>query len=148
MIMDTIKYVEHQVKRIANKHFIHLIEIALADGKIDKKETALLHHLGINAGFTHSQIDSIIDSTCKSVYNPPDELSKRFEQFYEIIKMVLADGVIDKNEMRLANTLAAKSGFHESEIPNLLVLLIRGIKENKKVDELYRAYKRSGKAKV
>jgi hypothetical protein len=58
------------------------------------------------------------------------------------VKMILADGVIDKNEMRLANDLAAKSGFQESEIPSLLVLLIRGIKEGKDEEDLFESYKK------
>ena len=47
--------------------------------------------------------------------------------------------------MRLANSFAVKSGFIESEIPNLLVLLLRGIKEGKDEEELFEEYKKDRK---
>ena len=61
--------------------------------------------------------------------------------------MTLADEIIDKNEMRLASSFAANSGFKESEIPNLLVLLIRGIKQGKDVEDLFETYKKENKFK-
>jgi hypothetical protein len=39
--------------------------------------------------------------------------------------------------MRLIYGFIAKAGFPESEIPSLLVLLIRGIRQNKNAEELF-----------
>jgi len=143
--MITLEHFEHQIKKNAREHFSHLIQIALADGIIDINETKMLNRFGHKLGFSQHEIDHLIESTRKSAYNPPYELSKRFEQVYDIVKMVLADGVIDKSEMQLANNLAAKSGFPESEIPRLLAVLIRGIKEGKDDDELFETYKKTRK---
>ena len=93
-------------------------------------------------GFTEPEIANLMKSTKKSTYNPPYELSKRFEQVYEIIKMVLADGVIEKNEMHLAGRITAKSGFTEKEIPNLLTILVNGIKLGKNEEELFEQFKK------
>lgn len=67
---------------------------------------------------------------------------QRFEQVYYIVKMALIDGTTDKNEMRLAGSFAAKSGFEETKISNLLSLLIRGIREDKDWEDLFDAYKK------
>jgi hypothetical protein len=75
-------------------------------------------------------------------YIPPYELSKRFDQVYEIVKMTLADGAISNSEMRLASGFAVKSGFSEREIPKLLVLLISGIKNGKDEESLFEVYKK------
>jgi hypothetical protein len=139
--MNTHEHFEHQIKKDAREHFLHLIQIALADGIIDITEIEMLNRFGHKLGFPQHEIDYLIESTRKSAYNPPYELSKRFEQVYEIVKMVLANGVIDKGEMQLANNFAAKSGFPGNEIPRLLALLIRGIKEAKDHDELFEDYK-------
>jgi hypothetical protein len=56
--------------------------------------------------------------------------------------MMLADGIVDKDEMRLASGFAVKSGFVESEIPRLLVLLISGIKDGKHQEELFEVFKK------
>jgi hypothetical protein len=60
--------------------------------------------------------------------------------------MVLSDGIIDKNEMRLATSFAIKSGFNENEIPGLLLLLISGIKQGNDEDDLFELYKKSRKS--
>lgn len=140
--MDFLEHFDHQGKKQDKEHFINLIQVALADGIIDKSESDMLHRFGKRMGFTDPEIDNLIEASSKTAYIPPYELSKRFEQVYDIVKMVLADGVIDKNEMRLANGFATKSGFAEIEIPSLLSLLITGIKEGKDEDDLFEQYKK------
>ncbi|NTW33636.1 MAG: hypothetical protein HGB12_13625 [Bacteroidetes bacterium] len=139
--MDILEHFDHQGKKQNKEHFTDLIQIAMADGIIDHKESEMLHRIGKKMGFTETEIDDLIEETSKSVFNPPYEFSKRFEHIYNIVKMILVDGVIDKNEMRLANGIATKLSFSENEIPNLLVLLISGIREGKDEEDLFEAYK-------
>jgi uncharacterized membrane protein YebE (DUF533 family) len=143
--MNILEQFDHHGKKQDKVHFMNLIQVALADGIMDQKELEMLHRYGRKMGFTDPEIDTLLDLASKSVYSPPYDLYKRFEQVYDIIKMVLADGVIDKNEMRLANSFATKSGFTESEIPNLLVLLIRGIRQGIDEEELFEIYKKERK---
>lgn len=143
--MNILDYFDHPIKKQNIEYFVHLVRIAKADEIVSNTELELLHRIGRKLGFTDPEIDKLIATTGKSDYIPPYELSKRFEQVYEIVKMTLADGVIENNEMRLASGFAIKSGFNESEIPNLLVLLIRGIKEGKDEEDLFELYKKERK---
>lgn len=143
--MNLSNHFDHPGKKHNTEYFIHLVRIAKADDIVSNTELKLLHRIGKNLGFTDPEIDKLIETTGKSDYIPPYELSKRFDQVYEIVKMTLADGEIDSNEMRLASGFAIKSGFHENEIPNLLVLLIRGIKDGKDEEDLFEAYKKQRK---
>jgi uncharacterized tellurite resistance protein B-like protein len=143
--MNILNFSDHSIKKQNMEYFVHLIRIAMADDIISNTEMGLLHRLGKKLGFTEPEIDNLIAATGKSDYIPPYELSERFEQVYEIVKMTMADGVIDNNEMRLATSFASKSGFKESEIPHLLVLLISGIKEGKDADDLFDVYKKERK---
>lgn len=143
--MNILDYFDHPIKKQNIEYFVHLVRIAKADEIVSNTELELLHLIGRKLGFTDPEIDKLIATTGKSDYIPPYELSKRFEQVYEIVKMTLADGVIENNEMRLASGFAIKSGFNESEIPNLLVLLIRGIKEGKDEEDLFELYKKERK---
>jgi uncharacterized tellurite resistance protein B-like protein len=140
--MNILNFFDHPGKIQNKEYFVHLVRIAKADDNISNSELELLHRIGKKLGFTDPEIDNLIATTDKSDYIPPYELSKRFEQVYEIVKMTLADGVIDKNEMRLASGFAVKSGFNDNQIPNLLVLLMRGIKEGKDEEELFEEYKK------
>ncbi|MHC1703932.1 MAG: hypothetical protein AB9846_08490 [Tenuifilaceae bacterium] len=140
--MNILEHFDHAEKKQEKEHFINLIQVAMADGLIDQSESAMLHRFGRKMGFTDSEIDELIELSRKHSYNPPYEFQKRFEQAYDIVKMVLADGVIDKNEMRIANSYATKLGFSESEIPGLMVLLISGIRQGQDEEYLFEQYKK------
>jgi uncharacterized tellurite resistance protein B-like protein len=138
--MNIIEQKEHYSRKQNKEHFKHLIQVAIADGNINDSEMLLLHQLGGKMGFTEPEIIDLIESTKNEAVVPPYELSKRFEQMYEIVKMILADGKIDNNEMRLATRLAIKYGFGENETSGLLILLINGIKKGECEDDLFNIY--------
>ena len=140
--MSILEHFDHPDRKQDKEHFMHLIQVAMADGVIDDVELKMLRRLGKNMGFTDPEIDNLLESSKKSAYIPPYELAKRFEQLYSIVKMVLADDKIDNTEMRMASGLALKSGFAEGEIPALLSLLIKGIREGEDEEDLFKQYKK------
>ncbi|MEI7662875.1 MAG: hypothetical protein WCK34_11770 [Bacteroidota bacterium] len=144
--MATANLKDRSLKQQNKEYFIHLIRIARADGSISSAEMELLHNIGQGQGFTPAEIDFLIESTGKSDYTPPAELPERFGQVYGVVKMTLADGAIDRNEMRIVSTFAAKSDFREDDIPHLLVLLISGIRQGKNEKELFEAYQAERKS--
>jgi uncharacterized tellurite resistance protein B-like protein len=131
---------DHAAEKQNTDYFVHLVRIAMVDDRVSDAELQLLRRFGKTLGFNHIEIENLINTTAKSDYIPPIELSERFEQVYGIVKMTLADGLIDKNEMRLASSFAIKSGFREQEIPKLLLLLIDGVKQGKEARELFETY--------
>jgi len=140
--MNHLENFDHPQKRKNREYFVHLVRIAKADDVVSNNELELLVRIGKKLGFTDPEIDKLIETTGKFDYEPPIELSKRFDQLYEIVKMTLADGVIDNNELRLARGFATISGFMESEIPKLLVLLMSGIKQGIDEEDLFEIYKK------
>lgn len=140
--MSILEQFDHQGKKQDKEHFMHLLQIALADGNIDEKESEMLHRYGKKMGFTDPEIDNLISSSSKSTYIPPYEYSKRFEQVYDFVKIILADDIIDENEIRFASFFASKSGFKEIEIPKLLEHLIKGIKMGIDDEDLFESYKK------
>jgi hypothetical protein len=140
--MNFLEHFDHPSRKQDKEHFSHLIQVALADGEIQDTELDMLHRIGRGMGLTAPERDDLFEATKKSAYNPPYELSKRFGQLNDVVKMVFADGKIDNNEMRLATGLALKSGFIEQDIPVLLALLINGIKNGEDEDDLFDVYKK------
>ena len=143
--MSHLDFFDHPQKKQNKEYFVHLVRIAKADDIMSQTELELLNRIGKNLGFTEPEINNLIETTGKSEYNPPYELSKRFDQVYEIVKMTLADGQIDNQEMRLASAFAVKSNFNENEIPSLLVLLIHGIRDGKDEEELFQVFMKTRK---
>ena len=143
--MNIPDFSDHSNQKQNKEYFIQLVRVAKADNVISKSESELLHQIGNRLRFTDPEIDTLIETTGKFDYIPPYELSAHFEPVYEIVKMTLSDGLIDKNEMRLAGNFAANSGFAENEIPNLLVLLLSGIRQGRDEEDLFRQYKKEKK---
>jgi len=140
--MNISEQFDHQNKKQNKEHFRNLLQVAIADGKIDHHESEMLHRFGKKMGFTSQEIDALISSSSKDSFNPPYELNRRFEQVYEIVYIVLADGKIDDKEMHLAKVFALKSGFPENEIPVLMNILINGIKMGKDEEDLFTIYRK------
>ena len=138
--MNTLDFAGRPEQKQNTEYFIYLVRIAMADDMISLPELELLRRIGKTLGFTNAEAENLIRTTSKSDYSPPAEPSKRFEQVHGIVKMILADGSIDKNEMRSATSFALKSGFREAEIPRLLLLLIDGVKQGLEEKELFDSY--------
>jgi hypothetical protein len=140
--MNILNIFDHTEKKHNKEYFVQLVRSARADDLISNSELELLSGIGKKLGFTDPEIDTLIKETDKTDFTPPYEFSKRFEQVFQIVRMIMSDGVIEADEMRIATEFALKSGFSESEIPNLLALISRGVQEGKDEEELFEVYKR------
>ena len=142
-LMSVLNVFDHPGKKQNKEYFVQLVRSAKADDIIHKSELELLHRIGTKLGFTEPEIINLIAETDKYDYIPPYELVKRFEQVYEVVGMVMADGKVDENEKRLVIGFAVKSGFSDEEIPGLISLLISGKKEGRDEEELFDEYKKA-----
>jgi uncharacterized tellurite resistance protein B-like protein len=140
--MNILYNFDHPEKKRNKEYFIQLVRSAKADDIIHNSELQLLNRVGRKLGLTDPEIELLIEETGKSDFTPPFELGKRFEQVYEIAGIILADGKIDENEMRMIKGFAIKSGFSDDEIPAMLQILFNGKKDGKDAEELFEEYKR------
>jgi len=136
-----LNYFDHHDKKASKEHFLQLIQVASADGVIDKSELELLHRMGKHLGFTEPEIEDLLQSKDTKTYTPPYELEKRFHQLYDVVAMALVDGVLYKNEINMIKRLAIASAFNDKDTEHLVNLLINGIKYGKKEEELFQAFK-------
>jgi hypothetical protein len=144
--MDFLIVFNPSAKKQNIEYFEHLVRIASADEVITKDELEQLHRIGKKLGFTKKEADKLISTTKITDSIHPNQLAKRFEQIYEIVKLMLADGTINHSEMSLAKDFAAQSGFAASDIPKLFLLLINGIGHKQTAEELLEVYKKQKKA--
>ena len=128
-------------RRLQQKeHFRHLVQIAMSDGKIDSIEMKMLNRMGINIGLSEFETQELIDSTCGTIYSPPENKNIQFEQVYNMVQLILADGIVELGEMRLAYTFADAAGFDTDKIDYLLSFLLEGIKAGKNEHNLFVDY--------
>lgn len=129
-------------KKINKEHFIRLVQVSRADGKISPTELKLLHREGKKFGLTDPEIDRIIKHESRHHYDPPYSLQDKFDQLYNIVEMILSDEVITEDERKMINRYAIEAGFNDNTIPKLIELLISGIKEGKDEEILLDEFKK------
>ncbi len=103
-------------------HFRNLCAVLIADGEISNEEADLLMALGSRWGLNQTEMDSIMLAPGKMEYAVSADPGTRMDQLYEIVTMMLIDGEIHPNEMRLCKSMAQVLGFPERIVESLVAL--------------------------
>ena len=127
--MSIAQYFESGEKKQDKGHFKNLLLIAKADGKLTEEENTLLNRIGKNIGLSQEQINEIINNPSKYPVIPPISKIERMQQMVELIKMMIADGEIDKNEMNLLDIMAVRLGYKsidDVDVKKAIEMLLNG----------------------
>lgn len=140
--MNFSDFITDSGKRVSKEHYLHLVQVSRADGKINPEELELLHKEGRKFGLTDPEIDRIIDQEAKHHYDPPYSLHDKFEHLYNVAEMVLADEIVSEGEKKLLKRFAIEAGFSDKTIARLTDLLISGIKSGEEEETLFKKFKK------
>lgn len=140
--MNFSDFIKDTGKRISKEHYLHLVQVSKADGKIKSSELDLLHREGRKFGLTDPEVDTLIEYEANHIYNPPYSLAEKFEHLYNIAEMILADEVVTEGERKLIKRFAIEAGFSDKAIPKLIELLLDGIKKGEDEDKLFHRFKK------
>lgn len=111
-------------------YFLNLFAIALADTDIDPTEVKLLYDIGIEKGFTKEEIDKILSEPHNVTFYMPQSNIEKFDQLYDLARMVWADRVIKDEEIQTLKNLATRFGIKKEFLKNLIDSLLEGVKNN------------------
>lgn len=112
--------------KISRSHMKNLLEVAMADSHFDDTEYALLKELAKKYKVSEKELDSIKDDPSNIEFELPKRKEDRFEQFYELVKMMTIDQDIDSAEMSLCVIFAKKFGYENGE--EIVKIIIENIK--------------------
>jgi uncharacterized tellurite resistance protein B-like protein len=140
--MNFSDFIKDNGKRISKEHYLHLVQVSKADGKINAGELELLHKEGRKFGLTDPEIDKFIEHEAKNNYDPPYLLHEKFEHLYNIAEMILADEVVSEGERKLLKRFAIEAGFSDKTIARLIELLLTGIKKGEDEEKLFHLFKK------
>jgi len=139
--MSFSDFVSNHGVKVPKVHYLHLIQVARADGKIDPQEMAVLHKEGRRFGLTNAEIDQLIEKEKDHHYHPPYSLDDKFEDLYYITEMILADDEVSDDEAKLLRRFAVEVGFDDRAIEILKEVLIGGIRRKEPEDEILEKFK-------
>lgn len=140
--MSFSDFITHHGKRVSKEAFIYLVQVSRVDGRIGQEEMELLHKEGRKFGLTDPEIEKLIHSEKDHHYNPPYALQEKFEHFYNIVEMVLADDEIKEKERKMIRRFAIEAGFEDSKIDDLIDLVIEGVQKNTDEERLFLKFKK------
>jgi len=112
-------------------HFLNLYAIALADSNFDEREIAVLYKLGEERGISRETIDAmLLNPPLSEQLDIPDTVSEKIACLYDYARMVLADGVIQDDEISALEKFCKKFQFEEKNVSTIAQLLIEAARSN------------------
>lgn len=85
--------------------------------------------IGKKHGMKPDEVRDLVSSVKASDSQLPTNDSERFDQIYDLVEMMLADGIVDENEMDFCINMAAKLGFKKSIVGVLVRKISVGVKD-------------------
>ena len=120
---------ENESAKKIKGHLLNLAALAKADGHIDAREMAFILAVGKKNGLGESEVKELVSGAKGSSTELPDSDSERFDQIYDLVHMMLADGIVDENEMDFCIMMAEKLGFRQAIVGVLVRKISQGVKD-------------------
>jgi hypothetical protein len=117
-------------------HIANLVSIALSDGNFSTAEKRLIFDIGKMNGISNEKIKDIIKSNEPIKFKIPKSDSERFDRVFDLVLMLLADGMKTEDELAACIELAEKLGFRKAICGVLVRKILMGINAGLGHDQL------------
>lgn len=103
-------------------HIKNLVLLANADGDLSQDEVKVIMEIGMkDKGMSQSEVRDVISDTEEQRLNIPKSEHEKLEQIYDLVLVMLSDGIIENSEVKFCTEVAEKFGFRKT-ISALLVI--------------------------
>jgi hypothetical protein len=117
-----------KTKQLKN-HIRNLVVLSAADGNINESEKEILIKIGTRKGLSRAAIKKIIDNPGEFHFLPATTDDERFEQIYDLVELMLADGIAEDSELQFCIEMAEKLGFRKGVVGVLIRKITLGLME-------------------
>ena len=117
-------------------HITNLGALAKIDGHVDPSEINFIIAIGTKHGMRASEVKSLLADSSKITPQLPSNDSERFDQIYDLVEMMLADGIVDENEMDFCIHMATRLGFKKAVVGVLVRKISMGVKDGLTREEI------------
>ena len=107
---------ESKKTKLLKNHLRNLVALSSADGNIDDSEKEILIKIGTRNGLKKVEVEKIIDNPGNTNFVPATSDDERFEQIYDLVELMLADGIAEDNELHFCVEMAEKLGFRKAVV--------------------------------
>ncbi len=117
-----------QAKKIKG-HLCNLAALAKADGHVDDREMNFIITVGKKNGVSPGDVRKLVAGDTRCLADLPANDSERFDQIFDLVDMMLADGIVDETEMDFCIMMAEKLGFRKAIVGVLVRKISQGVKD-------------------
>jgi uncharacterized tellurite resistance protein B-like protein len=118
--MNIFSFFSSKPSEAAQSHIKNLVALANADGKFSDEELALIKSVAKKNHVSLTCVNEIVKNLDTVEFEVPSDRTIKFNQLYDLIKMVLADKVADEVEMRYCRNIALKFGYKKQYVQDLV----------------------------
>ena len=117
-------------KLYAESHIRNLILMAKSDNHMDDRELAVILKIGQEKGFSKDEIEYFIQDDSNFDLIQPTEIIECFEQLYDLGLVMIADGIIEDDEIDFCTDFAEKLGLSSKEANMITFSIAEGLENN------------------
>lgn len=128
-------------------HFANIVKIAKADQKITPEEESLLYQTAKNLNLSLTSFQRILENPEKFPINPPGNSEERITRLYSLSKMILADGEVATEEIKLLQKITIGLGFSTKNIEKVCENAISLVEQNTDLDTFIVEIKKINRSK-
>lgn len=107
-LLDLFTSGEHKKART---YFSALVQIAFADGSMDKEELKYLEKMAFKLDISDAEFTKILEHPEKYPIDSPIDYNERIEQLFYLTRMITSDDEIKLDEAKIVRKLAVGLGF-------------------------------------
>ncbi len=111
-------------------HIRNLILMAKSDNHVHDKELEVIFRIGKERGFTEQEINGFIEDNSSFKIIQPKEIKECFEQLYNLVLVMMADGIVEDNEMDFCTAFAEKLGLDTKPAIFTVMSIVEGLEDN------------------
>ena len=111
-------------------HFSSILKLAISDNQITGNEQVIINQLKRRLQISDAEYQTIIENPEKYPINPPVDLVRRLERFYNLVLIVVADLEVRKEEIVILKKIAIGLGFSIGKLDYLIDKSIELVKKN------------------
>ncbi|MCB0483668.1 MAG: hypothetical protein KDC37_03815 [Flavobacteriales bacterium] len=126
----------------ALSHVRNLIRIAIADGNVDDTEYRLLVKIARHKGVDEEEVKKIIANVNDFEFIPPSSMDERNLQLWHLGRMVLADGVVEDEEIAKMSRYSVGLGYKAEIIKPLVETVLKVVEEELDEDDALAAIRK------
>ncbi len=114
-------------KKKGKSHLKNLMAMAMADGKLEDSEYKFLLKIAEKYSISINEVDKMKSMIASKGDFEFEKGSTKFEQIYDLVKMMMIDNNINANELKMCKNFAKKIGYAVNKVDELIESVVQNI---------------------